>query len=89
MTRITAAEARALMPFDAESEVNKVYALIRIAASSGETKLHLHDAFWTRQAYEGSSEYNLACEILRADGYTVKFFYEENQFVDMYTIVSW
>ena len=89
MTRITAEQARALMPFDAGSEVNKVYASIRMAASAGKTKLHLHGDFWANQGYNTSDEYKRACEILRADGYKVEFFYEEKQFANFYTIVSW
>jgi hypothetical protein len=27
--------------------------------------------------------------LVRADGYTVEFFCEERQFVDMYTVVKW
>jgi hypothetical protein len=34
-------------------------------------------------------EYKQACQILEGDGYTVKFFYEERQFVAMYTTVEW
>ena len=87
--KITAEQARKLMPINAQNEVDKVYNDIRIAARAGETELRPNGEFWTKQGYKRTAEYNKACDILRDDGYNVKFFYEENQFVNMYTIVSW
>ena len=88
MNKITAKEARELAGPSVQDRVDEVYLLIREAAEKKLRKIYLHD-WWKNQGYGGTKDYKQACAILRADGYTVEFFYEERQFVDMYTIVEW
>ena len=88
MSKITAAEARRLAGPTVQERVDEVYPLIREAAEKGKRQIHLHD-WWANEGYGGTVEYKLACKILEDDGYKVCFFYEERQFVDMYTIVEW
>jgi hypothetical protein len=87
-TKITAAEARKLAGPTVQERVDEVYPLIREAAEKGKRWINLHD-WWADEGYRGSVEYKQACMILEGDGYTVKFFYEERQFVAMYTTVEW
>jgi hypothetical protein len=88
MSRITAQEARALAGPTVQERVDAVYLLIRKAAEKKERRVHLHD-WWANEGYRGSAEYKQACMILEGDGYKVSFYYEERQFVEMYTIVEW
>jgi hypothetical protein len=88
MTKITAHEARELAGPTVEERVVAVYPLIREAAEKKQRRVVLHD-WWAHQGYAGSKDYKQACMILEGEGYTVRFFYEERQFVDMYTIVEW
>lgn len=88
MTKITAAEARKLAGPTVQERVDEVYPKIREAATKGERSIHLHD-FWAHEGYSKTAEYKQACMILEGEGYKVRFFYEERQFVDMYTIVEW
>lgn len=88
MTKITAAEARKLAGPTVQERVDEVYPLIREAAEKGKREIHLHE-WWAHEGYAGSVEYKQAVKILEGDGYKVRFFYEERQFVDMYTVVEW
>jgi hypothetical protein len=88
MSKITAAEARRLAGPTVQERVDEVYPLIREAAEKGKRSIALHD-WWANEGYSKTVEYKLACRILEDDGYTVDFFYEERQFVDMYTVVKW
>lgn len=89
MSKITAAEARALAGPTVEERVAEVYPLIREAAQQGKRSLALTSDFWCQGGYSVTPDWEKACSLLRADGYEVKFFYQERQFVDMYTVVSW
>ena len=88
MTKITAQEARKLAGPTVQERVDEVYPLIREAAEKGERSIALH-GWWAHEGFGGTVEYKQACKILEDDGYKVKFFYEERQFVDMYTVVEW
>jgi hypothetical protein len=88
MTRITAAEARRLAGPSIQERVDEVYPLIREAAENGGRSIDLH-GWWADEGYSGSADWKQACKILEGDGYTVKFFYAEYQFVSMYTTVEW
>ena len=88
MKQITAQEARELAGPTVEERVAAVYPLIREAAENGQRSIALHD-WWAHEGYSRTVEYKLACEILEGDGYKVSFFYEERQFVNMYTLVEW
>jgi hypothetical protein len=87
MTKITAYEARQLSGPTVQDRVDEVYPLIRKAAEEKRRHITLHD--WWGAGDAGAKDYKQACDILRADGYTVEFFCEERQFVDMYTVVKW
>lgn len=89
MTKITAKEARKLAGPSIQDHVDAVYPLIRKAAENKQRSVRLHDNFWVNEGYTGTTSYKEACKILEGDGYKVRFFYEERQFVDMYTIVEW
>ena len=88
MTRITAQEARTLAGPTVQERVDEVYPKIREAAEKGKRYVNLHD-WWANEGYSDTADYKLACMILEGDGYKVRFFYEERQFVNMYTIVEW
>jgi hypothetical protein len=88
MTKITAQEARELAGPTIQERVDAVYPLIRKAAEEGKREVHLHD-WWVHSGFSGTKYYKQACDILRTDGYTVEFFYEERQFVNMYTVIKW
>lgn len=89
MTKITAAEARRLAGPTVQERVDEVYPLIREAAEKGKRFVTLRDSFWVNDGYSKTKEYQQACMILEGDGYKVSFFYEERQFVNMYTTVEW
>ena len=87
-TKITAQEARELAGPTVQERVDEVYPLIREAATEGKRSIALHK-WWANEGYSGSKDYKQACKILEGEGYKVSFFYEERQFVDMYTVVEW
>lgn len=62
---------------------------IRSAAEQGHRVTRLSNEFWSRGGYDQSELYKKAVKELEKLGFTVKFFYEELQFVNMYTIVEW
>ena len=89
MTRITAQEARTLAGPTVQERVDEVYSLIREAATEKKRFVSLRDNFWVNEGYSKTKGYQQDCMILEGDGYKVTFYYEERQFVDMYTIVEW
>jgi len=89
MTRITAAQARELAGPTIEERVAEVYPMIRAAASKGMRAIWMGTGFWAQEGYSNSTIFKEACDILRNDGFHVKFYYEQRQFVDMGTEVSW
>ena len=48
----------------------------------------MHD-WWANIGYERKQSWKEAEKILKEFGYTLDFFYEELQFVNMYAIVRW
>jgi hypothetical protein len=90
---ITAKEARELsgptFEEQVEVELEFVYGDIRTAAENKTRQVNLHSEFWTLGGYNNTDEYKAAVKKLEELGYTVEFFYEERQFVNMYTIVKW
>ena len=88
MTKITAAEARKLAGPTVQERVDEVYPLIREAAEKGKRYINLHD-WWANEGYSDTAEYKQAKMILEGDGFKVSFYYEERQFVSMYTVVEW
>lgn len=87
---MTAKEARTLAGVDdIQEEVEKVIVMITDAATKKEREIRLHESFWTNGGYSRTPEWTEACARLLTLGYDVKFFYEERQFVNMYTVVKW
>ena len=86
---ITANEARGLAGPTPQERVDMLEDAIKKAAAAKQRKLALHDSFWVQEGYNDTNDYKQACMILEGLGYKVKFFYEERQLVDMYTIVEW
>lgn len=81
--RLTAQEARELVGPTPQDHVDLVYPMIREQAEKGKRFLRLGMGFWADEGYKPTKNYKEACEILRKDGYVVKFYYQEHQFVDM------
>lgn len=86
---ITASEARGLCGPTVQERVELLEPKIRKAATAKQRSLKLTDAFWVDEGYSQTNDYKQAVMILEGLGYKVHFFYEERQFVDMYTIVEW
>lgn len=86
---ITAKEARLLSGSTAQEEVDALQPSIEEACKRGERELHARTDLWTTGAYNRTKKYTEAVAILEGLGYTVEFFYEERQFVNMYTIIRW
>lgn len=91
---ITAEQARELAGPTAEEIVEAVMPYIREAAEKKRRKLFPHQQglnqnFWINGGYNLDQKWLDVKNILKGLGYTVDFFYEERQFVDMYTIISW
>lgn len=97
--KLTAEQARSLagIPEDgvAEQAVERLLVTIKKLAEEKKRKCatsyqHKEDVdLWVYQGYKGSPTYKLAVEQLEALGFKVTFFYEERQFVNMYTLVEW
>jgi|688.fasta_scaffold1962003_1 hypothetical protein len=90
---ITAKEARQLAGPTPEEVVKEqlefAYERIKLAAENKRRSVNLTNEFWTRDGYSGTDEYKAAVKQLKVLGFEVEFFYEELQFVNMYTIVKW
>lgn len=85
---ILASEARELAGPTIRERVEALEPLIRAAAEKKQRQIILHD-WWANVGYEGGAAWKEAEKILKEFGYTLEFFYEERQFVDMYAIVRW
>lgn len=88
MNVITAEEARKLSVDIVEEQLEVAYDKIRSAAERKQKNVQLHN-WWADEGYRGSADYKRAVEHLRANGFTVDFYYSESQFVSMYTVVTW
>lgn len=86
---ITANEARGLAGPTPQERVDMLDDVIRKAAANKKRSVALHDPFWVNEGYSRTKDYVEACDLLEKNGFKVRFFYEERQFVDMYTIVEW
>lgn len=87
--RMTAAQARELAGPTIDERVDAALVDIRAAAEKNQREIALHGDFWVHGGYNSKPDYKAACAILEKLGYTVTFFYEERQFVNMYTVVKW
>ena len=91
---ITANEARLLSGETPEEKVEAIQPLIEEAAKKGRRAIIIRDSnvgggMWVNGGYNSTDEWKECVEILRGLGYAVRFYYEERQFVDMGTEISW
>ncbi len=70
------------------SEVQKIEKNIKEAAEKKQRMIYLWSPFWLG-GYNSDPTWKEAVKILEARGFTVKFRYEERQFVDMGTEIHW
>jgi len=95
MARLTAKEARELAGPTLDEKIDSLLAAIGTAAANEKRQLRTgweykeHPELWINGGYSRTSEYRRAEEILKKLGYDVSFYYNEGQFVDMYTIIKW
>ena len=84
------------MPRKVEDALQNLQEPLIEAAKKGKTSLkcgaweHVEDDWlWVSGGYKKTDKYKEAVERLEKMGYSVKFYYKELKFVDMYTIISW
>lgn len=85
----TAEEARKLAGPSVKDHVDEALVTIKSCAEKKLRMATLRTEFWERGGYSRTQDWKLACEELRKLGFDVDFYYEERQFVDMYTKVEW
>ena len=73
----------------AKEQVAKAEKDIENAAKNKKRMVYLTGSFWAYGGYDVEPTWKLATKMLREKGFTVKFRYEERQFVDMGTEVHW
>ncbi len=84
-----AAEARKIAGPTIEERVEEALGVIEATAKEKRRQCHLHSDFWVNEGYSRTDDWNAAAKLLRDRGFTVEFFYEERQFVNMFTLVKW
>ena len=90
MARITADMARELAGVvDIEKDMEFAYNAIEQSAKTGGRTVILRSDLFSQGGLNCVKEWLKAVDELRTAGYAVEFFYEERQFVDMGTKVSW
>ena len=90
MARITADMARELAGVvDIEKDMEFAYNAIKQSAKTGGRTVILRNELFSQGNYNIDKKWLKAIDELRTAGFTVEFFYEERQFVDMGTKVSW
>ena len=93
--RFTAEEARKLSGKTLDEKVDGLLAAIAEAAKQHKRQLRTgwdygaDEELWIRGGYNKTEDWMAARKILVDLGYTVEFYYEESQFVDMYTLIKW
>lgn len=92
---ITANKARELAGKTVGEKVYSIGERIRELATQKKRALRCgydYDAdsdLWINGGYGRTAEWKEAVEMLEKEGFRVSFYYSENQFVDMYTIIEW
>lgn len=89
MNKFTAEDARKLAGPSVDDHVEEALKVIKEQAEKKQHTATLHSDFWTRGGYSRTEGWKLACKKLTDLGFDVEFFYEERQFVNMYTLVKW
>lgn len=93
--RITAEQARKLAGKTVDEKVDDLLVEIENSAKQGKRQLRTSweysgdEDLWVRGGYDETDEWKAAKKILTDLGYTVEFYYNELQFVDMYTLIKW
>lgn len=93
--RITAEQARKLAGKTVDEKVDDLLVEIENSAKQGKRQLRTSweysgdEDLWVRGGYDKTDEWKAAKKILTDLGYTVEFYYNELQFVDMYTLIKW
>jgi hypothetical protein len=88
--RITADQAREYANLMLEEPLIEAYQAIQKAVSKGQKSVILRSDFWGSGGYNKTGPWLEACRILREeDGFEVNAHYEERQFVDIGTKISW
>jgi hypothetical protein len=93
--RLTAEEARKLSGKTLDEKVDGLLAAIAEAAKQHKRQLRTgwdygaDEELWIQHGYSKTEDWKTARKILVDLGYTVEFYYEESQFVDMYTLIKW
>lgn len=91
----TAAQARHLAGPTLEEKIAILLESIKSQAANKHRSIrtgyeHAEDRdLWIDGGYRGTADWKEAKKILEKLGYKVSFFYEERQFVDMYTLIEW
>ena len=86
---ITAREARKLAGPSVHEVLQAASEDIRKAAKAGNRQVNLFGDVWVRGAHDNTQRYKDARRKLEELGFTVEFYYDTRQFVNMYTIVKW
>lgn len=86
---ITADRARMIAGPSVIEYVEEACAIIQENAGKGLHRAVLRGEFWEHGGYNETGQYKVAKHKLEALGFTVKFIYQEQQFVNMYTEVCW
>lgn len=89
LTKFNAAAARELSGPTIEEQVDQALIQIKDAASKKYRQTNLVSNLWVNGGYSKTEDYKKACKMLTDLGFTVEFFYEERQFVSMFTVVKW
>jgi hypothetical protein len=91
----SASDAKQLAGPTLEEKIESICESIKRLAAEKKRTLRAgydHDAdvdLWVYGGYSGTPEWLEAVKVLEGLGYKVSFFYEERQFVDMYTKIEW
>ncbi|EPU4808141.1 hypothetical protein [Vibrio cholerae] len=89
---ITAKEANDLSGFDASDYLSFLEDKIKEAASKKQKEITIRDEPYARWLYSESGlsqAEKSAIEVLRKNGFKLKLYYKELQFVDMGLTISW
>lgn len=93
--RLTAQQAKELAGETVEEKVDKLLIAVEKAAKAKKRKLRTgwdyqpDKDLWIDGGYSTTKEWKEAKKILEDLGYEVTFYYNECQFVDMYTLIEW
>lgn len=95
MSRFTAKEAKELAGPTLDEKIDLLLESIKNRATEGHRYIATgrhhdsHSDLWIQGGYDMTDDWQEAKKVLEDLGYNVKFYYNESQFVDMYTKVSW